>query len=110
MNALETLQQMRQGAVVDEMGDAIANVVRAVAATGKKGEVVLKLAISAKGDQIVVEDAIVEKPPKPARGLSLFYATEDGVLSRKDPRQPELSGLREAPRPTPITREVQSGS
>lgn len=97
------MKEIRQGATLDELADALQNTVRAVRATGKKGEVILRLVIkpASKGDVniLMFEDLVTEKLPKPERGTSILFADDDGELSRHDPRQPKLPELREAPRP-----------
>lgn len=50
-----------------------------------------------KGDSqvLVVSDEIKIKLPEFSRPASVFYSDEQGNLSRSNPDQPELAGLRE---------------
>lgn len=93
--ALESIAAMRDGKLSIELDASCADVIAAVQATGKKGEVVLKLVFEPvpKGEphMMFVSDTVTIKIPKLARSATMFYATEEGGLTRRDPRQPELS-------------------
>jgi hypothetical protein len=90
----ETLIQINSGATVQELNDALQQVVAAVRATGKCGAVTLtvKVAPAAKNaaDVLVVESQVKARLPEPERGMTIFYATEDNRLVRNDPRQQRL--------------------
>jgi hypothetical protein len=61
--------------------------------SGKAGKLTLSLAIkpaAKRSDMVLIAASIGKKLPEPDRPESLFYATEDGGLSRHDPNQPEL--------------------
>lgn len=91
---IDTLNDIRQGAIADEMGEQLADLVKTIRETGGKGSISLTLTIKPAGktntDQLVVTDAIVVKKPKPEQGTSILFASDEGSLSRRDPRQPEL--------------------
>lgn len=95
---LDTLRDIRQGAVIDELGEELAELVQAVRETGRRGELTFTLTVrpASKGnvDVLALEDSVKVKRPKPERGTSIVYAQPDGSLSRRDPRQPEMTGLR----------------
>lgn len=103
---MDTLKEIRGGAIVGELGAELQQLVSEVMATGKAGRIVLTLdvkPVKKGGDHtMLIEDDIKVKPPKHDRDGTILFATEQGALSRKDPRQPELTGLREAKKPTPI--------
>lgn len=99
MNAfLQMVGEIRQGAAASELADALADLVRTVRDTGRAGELTLKVKLkpASKGDvtTLMVEDAVTVKRPSPERGATIFFSTTENVLSRNDPRQPELAGLR----------------
>lgn len=98
-NTIKTLQDLRQGQALDDLGDAIANLVAQVRHTGRAGKVTLTLTIGplSKGDTnvIAINDAVSVKLPKLETGTTVLYADDNGVLSRNDPRQPKLPELRE---------------
>lgn len=87
------LSQMRKGQSHDELSRRLAEVVQAVQETGKAGSisytVKVKPATKGNGVAVIVEDDIKHKLPQGDR-TSIFFATEDGQLSRNDPNQQEL--------------------
>jgi len=92
-----TLRDLRAGATLDDLDSAIAEVVSAVRATRKVGEVTLKLKIKppdkSTANYLIVEDDVVVKPPKLDRADTIFFPLADNSLSRNDPSQMQL-GLR----------------
>lgn len=98
---LETLREVRQGAALDELADHLQTLVTAVQETGKKGELIIKIKLKPAergAGAYSLTDEIVVKAPQPDKHGTLFFATPDGNLSRKDPRQQEL-GLRDSAKP-----------
>lgn len=97
------LREVQNGRTHDEATTKLAEVVEAVAETGKAGKLTLTFTIKPmKGntDVLLVEDAVVSKAPQHDRKASIFYPDEHGNLTRTDPHQPELEGLRAAADPT----------
>jgi hypothetical protein len=95
MNTFETMvREIRGGASARELSEKLAELVAQVKATGKGGKIVYEIAIKpvGAGEDVTmqVEDDITVRLPKLARGVSIFFADENGVLTRKDPRQREL--------------------
>lgn len=105
---LQTIGEIRKGAAATELAEALADLVRSVRETGRPGELTLKVKLkpASKGDvsTLLVEDAVTVKRPSPERGATIFYSTQDNGLSRNDPRQPELDGLRQPAEVTPLRR------
>lgn len=96
----DVLSQIRGGAALKEAGAELADVVRAVKATGKKGSITLKIDIEPdKTDDTVVTfqpDLTIKKPKKPfAKGI-FYFDEKTGNVSREDPRQLEMQMEREA--------------
>ena len=91
-NFVAVLTQLRRGAAVMDASEGLAEVVKAVRKTGKKGKLVLTISVKPlnKGDAVDLEDEVNPKLPKPNMGSSLFFADDDGALVRNDPRQGEL--------------------
>lgn len=95
----ETLRDLRGGRTLEELGEQLQELVGQVKATGKGGELHLKLRFKPprKGgvNYITVEDDITTKIPtkipKNDRGDTVFFPTEDNGLSKHDPRQHRLS-------------------
>lgn len=106
---IETLKDLRGGALPGELGAELQRVVAAVRATGKSGALVLTLDIAplkqAGENTVIVTDTLRVKVPEPLKPTTILYADDDNTLTRKDPRQPELTGLRTVPGTvTPIRR------
>lgn len=89
----DVLGQIRKGAVTEELNKALLAVNEAVIATGKKGELTLKLEVKPmKGNraQVTVAANISTKTPKEELPEGIFFLTNDGDLVRNDPDQQEL--------------------
>jgi hypothetical protein len=69
--------------------------VATVSNTMRGGELTLKLKLKpGKGGQIEIVDDITVKAPKEEKGTSIMFATPEGNLTREDPRQMQIEGLR----------------
>jgi hypothetical protein len=82
-----------QGAVDDEMTLALADLVQAVAAHGKKGTVTLKVTVepAGSGGRTVETSCLVEaKAPQPDPEKSIFFVGERGSMERDDPYHKRL--------------------
>ena len=90
----ETLRELRSGRTLEDLGDELSVLIAAVRATGKSGELTLKLKIkppkSGAISYLTIEDQISTKTPKLDRGDTVFFPTADNGLSRQDPSQSEL--------------------
>lgn len=99
------LHEQRGGAAHAELSDSLNELVEAVAATGRPGELTFKLKIkpAGKGDHgtVIVSDSTTVKLPEPERGESIFFVDEDANLARNNPAQVALP-LREVPRPDDV--------
>lgn len=98
----EFLQQQRRGVLHGEMSEALHELLQAVKDTGKAGKLQLTINVkpAAKGnaEQVLISDLVATKKPAVERPESIFFLDDAGNLSRSDPRQPELPGIREVPR------------
>jgi hypothetical protein len=89
---------IQKGVVADRLSEALADVAAAVYAAGKLGTLTLTVKIepAVKGGSedgsITMTAVISTKLPKDDTS-GIFYTTEDGTISRNDPRQPVLTGL-----------------
>lgn len=92
-SAAVILTQHNKGRTDRELGEKIAQVVRAVLELEAKGSVTLTLTFEPPkgGDSraVVVTDKITAKIPR-ASGGSIFYASSTGHLTRTDPDQDTL--------------------
>lgn len=96
---LETLRELRKGQTLEDLTNALAEMVGAVQTTGKGGEITLRLRIRpprpGSVSYITIEDQVVTKIPRADRGDTVFFPLADGSLSRQDPSQLglQLSGV-----------------
>lgn len=85
-----------------ELTDGLHEVVAAVLETGKSGSVTLTIKVDPdkKADGILrVSDAVKIMIPQHDRGTSIYFRDSTGNLTRNNPMQPELEGLRDVSAP-----------
>lgn len=102
-----TVDSLRFGTLGDELTDKLRDLVATCATTGRAGAITLTLQLKpGKGGQIEVFDEIKVKAPKEEKGSTLMFATPENNLSREDPRQLPLEGLRTVDKATGEIRHV----
>lgn len=88
---VDTLREIRSGQCIDELSVKLNDLVAAVRATGKGGDISLKIKVSPAGNGAVyvvqLEDKISINLPELPKPSTLFFPTEDNNLQRTDPRQ-----------------------
>lgn len=91
------LQELRRGALHDEVSVALNDVVEAVQMYRKPGSITLTFNIKPVGakDNVMVSDDVKVKLPGPDRPEALFFVDEEFNLTRSDPRQMEIPAVRE---------------
>ncbi len=94
-NSIVTLlQNHRGGGLMDEASEGLRVITKAVHATGKKGKLVIEITVApinqGKSQAVAVLDTVTVKAPQFARDMGIFFVTDEGELSRNDPRQREL--------------------
>jgi len=104
----EWLRTQSGGKTHDELSEALWDLVQRVRETRKKGTLSLEITVEpmpkTDGTVLTISDAIKLKLPEFARDASVAYVDRNGNLSRNNPMQPELSGLRAVPEAsTPTT-------
>lgn len=91
----ETLEALRYGTLHDELSDELNKVVNACQETGKVAELSLTLKLKpGKAGQIEIIDSMKSKIPEGEKGSTIMFSTPDGNLTREDPRQLSIDGLR----------------
>lgn len=106
-----TLRAVRAGSgedlLMDNAADKLAELVRAVADTGKPGTltITVKVRKATAGALAITGDAKVKTPPQPVVE-SLMFPTVDGDLLTEDPRQTKLDLKPVAEEPTRTLRTV----
>lgn len=95
INIMEILRTQHRGRLLEALERDVADSVAAVRESGKKGEVVLKIKIepaSKDGQQVYLNTTLNPKHPRMPKAPNLYFVTDDGGLSVRDPRQPEMPG------------------
>lgn len=114
-NVMQILTQLRNGNLVAELSEQIAELAQIVKETRQGAK--LSLTLSLKPGQgshkavIFMDDVKVTKPKKKA-GETLFFSDDDGAISRNDPDQLELQGItvvRSEGKPTHDVKRMASG-
>lgn len=96
LSVTEMLISFRDGGALEELASDLRALVCAVDNTGKAGKLVLQFDVKKNGSGMVaIKDTIKSTLPLPDKGDELFYITEAGGLSRKNPAQMELSDLKD---------------
>ena len=91
-----TLQEIGGGKLAARLAAQLVELTAAVKATGKKGAITLKIEVAplkkAAANTLVVSGSSTAKVPEgeDANPTSVFFADDDGNLSRDDPQQPQL--------------------
>jgi len=106
----QTVEQLRYGTLHDDLTTAINQLTAAVTTTGKTGTLTLsiKLKPTNNSGQIEVIDDIKLSLPKENKGTSIMFATPENNLTREDPRQLSIEGLRTVDKETGELRNVAS--
>lgn len=96
----ELLGNLRRGTLLAEFGEELADLLEAVRETGKAGTLTLRLKLEPQKGQdraeVFITDTVTTTKPKPEKSSTLMYVHKDGTLSRRDPRQGEFDGIRDA--------------
>jgi len=89
---VDTLKDIRDGELLNELPRKLQEVIEGVQATGKRGKLTIVLELSpAKAGMFVLTDDVKQVIPEPERDTTtVFFITEESDLSRRDPRQPKL--------------------
>lgn len=91
INFISFLQTHRRGRVLQEADSMMRTVIAEVRRTGKAGSVTVKLPFKLnKGGQIECEPEVTSKVPTKSIGVGVYYATDEGELTRRDPDQMDL--------------------
>ena len=92
---LELLRILDDGKVLDDLHEAIDELIMRVRMAHKKGSVDLKLEVKPSKDgeslKVSIKGDVKPKYPYIERGADIFYVGEANRLSRRNPRQPTLS-------------------
>lgn len=107
------LREQRRGLLHAELSDALADVVAGVMKHGKTGKLTITLTVKPEGDEAVtIADTYAARVPTPPAKASIFFADEDGHLSRQRLNQMEipLRGVDGGRAPTASTQDGQEAT
>lgn len=91
LNFLEFLQSFRRGELLAEADTQLAELIEAVQRTGGKGDLTIKLPFKVnEAGQLECLPVVACKKPRKALGRGIYFATEDGRLTRRDPQQHDM--------------------
>ena len=91
LNFLEFLQSFRRGELLREANDQLEDLIRAVKDTGGKGDIKITLPFKINdAGQLECVPRVDSKRPRRALGTGIYFATEDGQLTRRDPDQADM--------------------
>lgn len=91
LNFLEFLQTFRRGELLAEADEQLSELVEAVQRTGGKGELTIKLPFKVnEAGQIECVPSVACKKPRRAMGRGIYFATDEGRLTRRDPAQVDM--------------------
>lgn len=91
LNFLELLQTFRRGELLRQGDEQLEKIISAMAETGSDGELTIKLPFKFnKGGQIECTPKISAKIPQRVMGTGIYFADDDGRLTRRDPNQMDI--------------------
>lgn len=105
----EWLREQGGGRTHNELGEGLHDLLARCSDTGKKGSITLTVTVEPAKDvpgMVIVKDQIKLILPEFDRPAGMYWLDGHGNLSRSDPNQPELDGLREVP---PIPYDPATG-
>jgi len=105
----KTLCELRRGALVAEASQTLADLVKQVRKTGKKGKLKIEMTLRPSADAIEITAVCEPKVPKLDPKATTMFDTEDGGLQRDDPKQTEMFAVvdgAEAQNEQPMQRAV----
>ena len=91
----EILSDLRYGTLHDDLTESMQELVSACVDTGKVGRLTLTINVKpGKSGELVITDDIKKKVPELDKGSSIMWATPEGNLTRQDPRQMTIEGVK----------------
>lgn len=91
VNFLELMQSFRRGEMLRVADAELEKVMQAMTDTGGDGCLTIKIPLKFnKAGQVEVTPSITSKIPQRAMGTGIYFADDDGRLSRRDPNQLDI--------------------
>jgi len=88
----DEIRDLRRGALVESLTEKMAELVTAVATTGKPGKLTIELSLKrvGRGAVTVTDKVVVKSPEAVSENETLMFPTPEGSLLTQDPRQNSL--------------------
>lgn len=107
---IQIIRQGDRGQLLQDCEKALEDIITAINSYGGTGSITIKAKIKGKGDAFVVSTELKHEIPAPPRTDAMFfYDTEQGELTRRDPRQPDLPAVVEADFKNGVQRRSADG-
>lgn len=91
LNFLELIQSFRRGELLAEGDTKLNELIDAIQRTGASGDLTMKLKIKVnKAGQLEIVPELTIKKPSRALGTGIYFATDEGRLTRRDPNQMDI--------------------
>ena len=91
LNFLELIQSFRRGELLAEGDAKLSGLIEAVQRTGSGGDLAMKMKVKVnKAGQLEIVPEITIKKPSRALGTGIYFATDEGRLTRRDPHQLDI--------------------
>ncbi len=91
INFLELIQSFRRGELLRTADAELEKVIEAMADTGGDGQLQITIPLKFnKAGQIEVTPKVTSKVPQKAMGTGIYFADDEGKLSRRDPNQLDI--------------------
>ncbi|OJY25787.1 MAG: hypothetical protein BGP11_11185 [Rhodobacterales bacterium 65-51] len=91
LNFLEFLQTFRRGELLAAGDGRLSELMEAIRETGQGGSLTLKFSFKVnKAGQLEITPDLSIKRPQRAIGTGIYYATDEGRLTRRDPNQLDI--------------------
>lgn len=91
LNFLEFIQSFRRGELLEHGDQKLAELIEAIQQTGQGGSLTLKITIKPnKAGQLEAQPDLTMKKPTRSLGTGIYFATDEGRLTRRDPYQMDI--------------------
>jgi hypothetical protein len=91
LNFAELLTSFRRGELLDEGNQKLNELMTAIQTTGAGGEISLKLKFKVnKAGQLEITPELTSKRPTRALGTGIYFVSDEGQLTRRDPKQMDI--------------------
>lgn len=91
INFLEFLQSFRRGELLRQGDDRLESVIAAIRDTGGDGKITIELPFKLnKAGQIECTPKVTAKMPHRPMGTGIYFADDEGRLTRRDPNQMDI--------------------